>query len=259
MRSLRGVRVVIVMRPARGGLGRFVTGSLTVHGLLLAAVLVVPASRHKVAPIDDAMVVALAGPITAAPPRGGSAAALPAKPAAPAETHPAPKEAHTVREVPVAKPKDKPPKPKDKPAPPLAKAPETAPRPESPPGPTPGSADDQKAGRGAAEGAVTATLAGGDSSLGWYGAAVKAALEAVWMKPYLEDEQGAASVVVAFDIARDGTTRNLRIVQSSGIPSLDRSAERAVIEASPLPAVPPSWTGETIPVTMRFELGPEAR
>ena len=31
-----------------------------------------------------------------------------------------------------------------------------------------------------------------------------------------------------FDIARDGATRNIRIVQSSGIPSLDRSAQRAV-------------------------------
>ena len=86
----------------------------------------------------------------------------------------------------------------------------------------------------------------------------KAALEAAWAKPYLEDATGTASVVVTFDIARDGTTRNIRILQSSGIPSLDRSAQRAVIEASPLPAVPPTWQDATLPVTMRFDLTPEA-
>ena len=109
----------------------------------------------------------------------------------------------------------------------------------------------------AAGGAVTATVGGGDTSLGWYGAAVKAALEAVWAKPYLEDAAGTASVVITFDIARNGTTSNIHILQSSGIPSLDRSAQRAVIEASPLPAVPPTWTEDTIPVTMRFDLSPE--
>jgi TonB family protein len=106
---------------------------------------------------------------------------------------------------------------------------------------------------------VTASVGGGDSSLGWYGAAVKAALEAAWAKPFLEDATGTASVVVTFDIARDGATRNIRIVQSSGIPSLDRSAQRAVIEASPLPAIPPTWTDATLPVTMRFDLTPEPR
>ena len=65
--------------------------------------------------------------------------------------------------------------------------------------------------------------------------------------------------MVTFDIARDGTTPEHPHLQSSGIPSLDRSAQRAVIEASPLPAVPPTWTEATVPVTMRFDLTPEAR
>ena len=75
----------------------------------------------------------------------------------------------------------------------------------------------------------------------------------------MEDATGTASVLVTFDIARDGTSRNIRILESSGIPILDRSALRAALEASPFPAIPPAWTEPTIPVTMRFELTPETR
>jgi TonB family protein len=251
------LRVVVSFRGIRSRLARSVGGSIAVHGALLAAVLVVPATRRQVTPIDDSMVVALAGPIASAPaPRAAAAAADEVKPA-PAPPPP-PKEAQAVREIPVPKPKDK-----DKPVKPVKpppKEPDHAPEPQTPAAPKGGAHDtpsDAKPVPGG--GAVTATVGGGDSSLGWYGAAVKAALEAAWAKPYLEDAQGTVSVVVAFDIARNGTTDNFRIVQSSGIPSLDRSAQRAVIEASPLPAVPPTWTEATLPVTMRFDLSPETR
>ncbi len=254
MKRRQRVRVVVSFRGARSRLARFTTGSIAVHGALLAAIVIVPASRHRVAPIEDSMVVALAGPIAAGPAARAAAPAPPAAKPAPVPA-PVPKEAHTVREVPIPKPKDKlvkmkkePERAAESPAPPAPAAPPSAPSTSSPKdaSPAPGS------------GAVTATLGGGDTSLGWYGAAVKAALESVWAKPYLEDAQGIASVVVTFDIARDGSTTNIRILQSSGIPSLDRSAQRAVIEASPLPAVPQSWTEDTIPVTMRFDLSPES-
>ena len=255
MRRLPRLRVVVSFRAAGHRLGRFVTGSFAVHGLLLAAILVIPATRQKTRPIEDTMVVALAGPIAAAlAPHGGPVSVPTVKPQS--APPPVPKEAHTVREVPVVKPKTKPDKLKKEPE----KSAETqAPPSKAPPQPSqsgsPGGPGSAKSAAGS--GAVTATVGTGDSSLGWYGAAVKAALEAAWVKPYLEDAQGVASVIVAFDIARDGTTRNLRVMQSSGIPSLDRSAQRAVIEASPLPAVPPTWTDDTIPVTMRFDLSPE--
>lgn len=259
MTALPRLRIVVSLKGARSRLARFLTGSMAVHGVLLAAILIIPASRHHPAPIEDTMVVALAGPIGASAPPARGASAPQTQPAAvkPAPAPP-PKEAHTVREVPVPKPKDKPVKPKplvkfeETPAPP---APESGPKANVPGTPQPGTETGKPA---AGAGAVTASVGGGDSTLGWYGAQVKAALESVWAKPYLEDAQGTASVVIGFDIARDGTTRNLRIVQSSGIPSLDRSAQRAVIEASPLPAVPPAWTEDTIPVTMRFDLTPEA-
>ena len=255
MTRLPRVRVVLRFRAASGRLSRFVTGSLAVHGLFVAAILVAPLTHRRVAPIDDAMVVSLAGPL----PRAASKAAAPAvaapPPAAPA---PPPKEAHVAKDVPVpkAKPPDKPPKKKE-PAPP-----ETPP----PPPAAPGAGDDSKpgppAGPAAPAGAptgVTAVVGGGDAALGWYGAAVKAALESAWIKPFLEDATETFSVTVAFAIARDGTVRDVRIVQPSGVPSLDRSALRAVAEASPLPAIPSAWPDDVLPATMRFDLTPESR
>jgi len=266
MKALPRVRVVVAFRAARSHLARSMTGSIAVHGFLLAAILIVPATRQRPTPIDDSMTVALVGPIAASSasvaPRGASAPAPKiAKPPAPT---PPPKEAHTVREVPNPKPKEK--LVKIKKDPPKADESAETPQPESPDAPdtpaapgTPGAKPGPPSPQTAVGGAVTATVGGGDSSLGWYGAAVKAALESAWVKPYLEDAAGTALVVLAFDIARDGTPKNIRIETSSGIQSLDRSAQRAAIEAAPFPAPPPSWTGDTIPVTMRFDLSPEPR
>jgi protein TonB len=249
------VRIVIVLRRTGSHLGRFVGFSAIVHGALLAAMLIVPWTRPRVAPIESATVVALAGPIG-----GASAQARPSAAAAQPEPPPPepPKEAHTVKEIPKPKPKEKPEPPKKKEPAKPEPAPETGrdePADTPPSGrgtPGPGAAP----GPGTATG-VTASIGGGDSALGWYGAAVKSALESAWAKPYLEDEGRVFSVLIAFDIARDGSTRNVRVVSPSGVPSLDRSALRAVIEASPLPAVPPAWTQDVLPVTMRFDFNPE--
>ncbi len=246
------VRIVVAFRTVRSRLTKFMTGSFAVHGALLAVILIVPATRSRPTPIDDSMVVSLVGPIAVSKaPLGSSVTASATKVERPPTPPPPPKEAHTVRDVPKPKPKEKLVKFKEEPT--------KAPEPADDPAPDPTGAPPSDAPQAAVGGAVTATVGGGDSSLGWYGAAVKAALEVAWIKPYLEDAGGVASVVLAFDIARDGTPRNIRIETSSGIASLDRSAQRAAIEAAPFPAVPPTWTGDVIPVTMRFDLSPETR
>jgi TonB family protein len=84
---------------------------------------------------------------------------------------------------------------------------------------------------------------------------VRAAIEPRWRKPVLD---GATSeVTVGFEILRDGTVRDVQVVRPSGIPALDRSAMRAVIEASPLPPFPAGWRGASTPATMTFILLPE--
>ena len=177
------VSIVVSLDGLRTRTARFVTGSMAVHATLLAAILIVPATRHRAAPIDDSIVVALAGPIAETPAPRGGATSTPVVPPAPLPAPP-PKEARTVPEVPhpTPKPKKEPVKPTPEPEKTKESGPPTpspAPGPPVPGPPVPGPTHGGVPGPGA--GAVTATVGGGESALGWYGAAVKAALESVWI------------------------------------------------------------------------------
>ena len=55
--------------------------------------------------------------------------------------------------------------------------------------------------------------------------------------------------LVHFEIGRDGAAREVRVFGSSGKPSLDRAALRAVAAAAPLP-----WVYGRLEVPVRFEL-----
>jgi periplasmic protein TonB len=262
--SRRRLVVVIRVGAGRSRWSRFVTGSAAAHAAVLAGILVVPLFHRAPRPMEDAMVVALAGPIGGAPAaRLPTSAPPPASPPAAAPAPP-PKEAHTVKELPPPKPKEEKKKEPKKEEP----RKEASPAPSPPPAQTPSPADSAPkspasglpaAGPTPGATGVTASVGSGEAALGWYQAAVRAALESAWIKPYIDDQRQTYSVAVAFEIARDGTTRNIRIVQPSGVPSLDRSAVRAVMEASPLPAIPPTWTGDILPATMRFDLTLDAR
>jgi len=66
--------------------------------------------------------------------------------------------------------------------------------------------------------------------------------------------QTAPVVIASFDLMRDGRIRNLRIVQQSTISSLDYSAQRAILEASPFPPIPPGFDKDSAHVEFTFEL-----
>jgi protein TonB len=59
---------------------------------------------------------------------------------------------------------------------------------------------------------------------------------------------------VSFVLARSGAVSNIQIAQPSGSYLLDSSAKRAVIDASPLPALPPQCPGNDVPVTLWFQI-----
>ena len=59
----------------------------------------------------------------------------------------------------------------------------------------------------------------------------------------------AGETLVRFEIARGGAAREVRVFRSSGMPSLDRAALRAVEAAAPLP-----WVYGVLEVPVRFEL-----
>ena len=66
--------------------------------------------------------------------------------------------------------------------------------------------------------------------------------------------RNAKVATVSFDILRNGQVQNVKIVQSSGIPTLDYSARRAVLEASPLPELPREFERSSANVEFTFQL-----
>jgi|GraSoiStandDraft_32_1057276.scaffolds.fasta_scaffold15350_3 protein TonB len=66
--------------------------------------------------------------------------------------------------------------------------------------------------------------------------------------------QTAPTVIATFDLMRDGSIRNVQILQRSGIPSLDFSVQRAILEASPFPPIPPGFDRDYAKVEFWFEL-----
>jgi protein TonB len=66
--------------------------------------------------------------------------------------------------------------------------------------------------------------------------------------------QTAPVVIASFDLLRDGRISNLRVVQPSGISALDYSAQRAILEASPFPPIPPGFERDSAKIEFTFEL-----
>jgi periplasmic protein TonB len=64
--------------------------------------------------------------------------------------------------------------------------------------------------------------------------------------------QGGLQARVVFSIARDGTPSNIRISQSSGSPSLDTSALRAVQRVESFGPLPPGYSGSSVSVEYTF-------
>jgi len=60
------------------------------------------------------------------------------------------------------------------------------------------------------------------------------------------------TVVITFDIMRDGSVRNPKIAQRSGNPTLDYSALRAVTDAGPFPPLPANYNGSSTDVELQF-------
>ena len=75
-----------------------------------------------------------------------------------------------------------------------------------------------------------------------------------WNTAGLAGLQNGPLVVVTFDILRDGSIRNVQIVQRSGNSTLDYSVQRAVSDAAPFPPLPPAYERNEANVELRFQL-----
>jgi periplasmic protein TonB len=72
-----------------------------------------------------------------------------------------------------------------------------------------------------------------------------------WNRSNLHSLQKCA---VSFTIARNGTVTNVHVSQPSGDSLLDASAQRALLDANPLPSLPSQFPGNDVTVEVWFQL-----
>lgn len=255
MAALR-IRVVTRGGAAASPARRFIVGSLVAHVVLAAVLILIPGLRRGPRLPADATVVELVGGLP------GTRTVAPPAPPAPEPAPPAPAPVPTpppATPKPAAKQKQKKPQETHKPTTPTATPAPAAATPSPQPAATPpgGAAGGTGEAGSAASGASVSAGGFEDASLAWYRSALANALYGAWKRPVVSGLTQAAEVRVAFEIMRDGNVRGLRIEESSGVPMLDRSALRAVGDASPLPALPATMSAPYVPASIVFRLYPE--
>lgn len=94
----------------------------------------------------------------------------------------------------------------------------------------------------------------GNNRLGWYAELIRQRIAQNWNTNGLDSRTQNLPAIVSFVIMRDGSIRNPQIVQSSGNPSIDNTALRAVYSSNPLPGLPAQITESYIAAQFTFNL-----
>jgi len=90
---------------------------------------------------------------------------------------------------------------------------------------------------------------------GEYEARMRQIIASKWQTNDVDRNLKTAPVaIVTFEIMRDGTIRNVKLTQSSGVFALDTSSQRAVLDASPLPPLPNQFERDSARVEILFQL-----
>jgi protein TonB len=109
---------------------------------------------------------------------------------------------------------------------------------------------------GGAKGGFGFTGGGGDfgNRYSWYVQTVQRKVSENWLKYEVDPRITQANrVYVTFDIGRDGHPTNVQIEQSSGVPSLDISAMRAIQRIDTFGPLPSDYSGSRVSVEFWFD------
>jgi periplasmic protein TonB len=107
-----------------------------------------------------------------------------------------------------------------------------------------------------AKGGFGITGGGGDfgTKYAWYVHVIQQKVSENWLKYEVDPRiNSAARVYITFDVARDGHPMNVQVEQSSGVPSLDISAVRALQRIDTFGPLPPEYSGGKISVEYWFD------
>jgi len=109
---------------------------------------------------------------------------------------------------------------------------------------------------GGAKGGFGVTGGGGDfgSRYAWYVRVVQQKVSENWLKYEVDPRIGRAQrVYITFDVLRDGRPASVQVEQSSGVPSLDQSAVRAIQRIDTFGPLPPDYSGNKVSVEFWFD------
>ncbi len=109
---------------------------------------------------------------------------------------------------------------------------------------------------GNAKGGFGVTGGGGDfgTKYSWYVHVIQQKVSDNWLKYEVDPRIATAQrVYITFDVARDGHPANVQVEQSSGVPSLDVSAVRALQRIDTFGPLPPDYPGNKISVEYWFD------
>ena len=107
-----------------------------------------------------------------------------------------------------------------------------------------------------AKGGFGITGGGGDfgTKYAWYVRVIQQKVSENWMKYEVDPRITTAQrVYITFDVVRDGHPTNVHVEQSSGVPSLDISATRALQRIDTFGPLPPDYPGSKISVEYWFD------
>jgi protein TonB len=107
-----------------------------------------------------------------------------------------------------------------------------------------------------AKGGFGFTGGGGDfgTRFAWYVQQVQRKVSENWLKYEVDSGiKSAQRVYITFDIMRDGHPANVQVEQSSGVPSLDISASRAIQRIDTFGGLPPEYSGGKVAVEFWFD------
>jgi protein TonB len=107
-----------------------------------------------------------------------------------------------------------------------------------------------------AKGGFGFTGGGGDfgSRYAWYVRVVQQKVSENWLKYEVDPRiNNAQRVYVTFDVMRDGHPANVQVEQSSGVPSLDQSAIRAIQRIDTFGPLPSDYAANKVSVEFWFD------
>ena len=108
----------------------------------------------------------------------------------------------------------------------------------------------------------TATSIGGDfgNRYAYYVRQIAQLLSQNWLKYEVDPHaMPSATVLVSFDITRNGQPTNVHIAESSGVPSLDTSAVRTLERIDTFGPLPSDYRGSSLTVESQFRYTPTKR